>query len=215
MKAKKGHLIKDKKWENDSKCEIQQTAVINNFKIHIFLIWRLFAHLEMFMNAVGVVFLVKLRWPKSKSLQWFKMSLERQFWFLDIPSQNQLMNCNPKLHSKNTCPVLLGRIVFTICFYSWKGRMVGVDNKIVKREDLTRFNHNNYNFFNYDWLLKLLFSTNSLSKLLINQSHQFWVVQWNPFNTDTKWTCHNVRIIRVCVLRGFSEKMSGTHVLSI
>lgn len=130
-------------------------------------------------------------------------------------TKSTLMNCNPKLHSKNTCPVLLGRIVFTICLYSWKGRMVGVDNKIVKREDLTRFNHSNYNFFNYDWLLKLLFSTNSLSKLLINHSHQFWVVQWNPFNTDTKWTCHNVRIIRVCVLEGVSEKMSGTHVLSI
>ena len=40
-------------------------------------------------------------------------------------------------------------------------------------------------------------------------------VQWNPVNTDTKETGHSVRIIRVSVLSGLSEKMSGTHVLSI
>ena len=40
-------------------------------------------------------------------------------------------------------------------------------------------------------------------------------IQWNPVNMDTKGTCHSVRIIRVSVLSGLSEKMSGTHVLSI
>ena len=39
--------------------------------------------------------------------------------------------------------------------------------------------------------------------------------QWNPVNKDTKGTCHSVRIIRVSVLGGLSEKTSGTHVLSI
>ena len=39
--------------------------------------------------------------------------------------------------------------------------------------------------------------------------------QWNPVNMDTKGTCHSVRIIRVSVLSGLSEKTSGTHVLSI
>ena len=39
--------------------------------------------------------------------------------------------------------------------------------------------------------------------------------QCNPVNTDTKGTCHTVRIIRVSVLSGLSEKTSGTHVLSI
>ena len=34
------------------------------------------------------------------------------------------------------------------------------------------------------------------------------LVQWNPVNMDTKVTCHNVCIIRVCVLSGRSEKMS-------
>ena len=41
------------------------------------------------------------------------------------------------------------------------------------------------------------------------------LLQWNPVNTDTKRTCHSVRIIRVSVLSGLSEKTSGTHVLSI
>ena len=40
-------------------------------------------------------------------------------------------------------------------------------------------------------------------------------IQWNPVNTDTKGTCHSVRIIRVSVLSGLSEKTSETHVLSI
>ena len=36
-------------------------------------------------------------------------------------------------------------------------------------------------------------------------------IQWNPVNTDTKGTCHSVRIIRVSVLSGLSEKTSGTQ----
>ena len=36
----------------------------------------------------------------------------------------------------------------------------------------------------------------------------------DPVNTDTKRTCHSVRIIRVSVLSGLSEKTSGTHVSS-
>ena len=39
----------------------------------------------------------------------------------------------------------------------------------------------------------------------------FWIalgnqLQWNPVNTDTKGTCQSVRIIRVSVLSGLSEK---------
>ena len=48
---------------------------------------------------------------------------------------------------------------------------------------------------------------------------RFWIIslkiQWKPVNTDTKGTCHSVRIIRVSVLSGLSEKTAGTHVLSI
>ena len=48
---------------------------------------------------------------------------------------------------------------------------------------------------------------------------RFWIIglkiQWNQVNTDTKGTCHSVRIIRVSVLSGLSEKTAGTHVLSI
>ena len=40
-------------------------------------------------------------------------------------------------------------------------------------------------------------------------------IQWDPVNTDTKGTCHSVRIIWVSVLSGLSEKTSGTHVLSV
>ena len=40
-------------------------------------------------------------------------------------------------------------------------------------------------------------------------------IKRNPVNTDTKGTCHSVRIILVSVLSGLSEKTSGTHVLSI
>jgi len=40
-------------------------------------------------------------------------------------------------------------------------------------------------------------------------------IQWNPANTDTKGTCHSVRIIWVLVLSGLSEKTSRTYVLSI
>ena len=40
-------------------------------------------------------------------------------------------------------------------------------------------------------------------------------IKWNPVNTDTKGTCHSVRIIRVSVLSGLSEKTSGTHALLI
>ena len=40
-------------------------------------------------------------------------------------------------------------------------------------------------------------------------------IQWKPGNTDTKGACHSVRIIRVSVLSGLSEKTSGAHVLSI
>ena len=39
-------------------------------------------------------------------------------------------------------------------------------------------------------------------------------LQWNPVYADTKGTCHSVRIIRVSVLSGLSEKTSGTYVLS-
>ena len=35
----------------------------------------------------------------------------------------------------------------------------------------------------------------------------------NPVNTDIKETGHSVRIIRVSVLSGLLEKMSGTHIL--
>lgn len=38
------------------------------------------------------------------------------------------------------------------------------------------------------------------------------LVPWNLANMDTKETCHNVCIIRVSVLSGWSEKMSRTHV---
>ena len=38
-------------------------------------------------------------------------------------------------------------------------------------------------------------------------------VKWNPVNTDIKETGHSVRIIRVSVLSGLLEKMSGTHIL--
>ena len=31
-------------------------------------------------------------------------------------------------------------------------------------------------------------------------------MQWNPVNTDTKGACYSVRIIRVSVLSGLSEK---------
>ena len=41
------------------------------------------------------------------------------------------------------------------------------------------------------------------------------VIQWNPVNADTTETCHSVRIIRMSILSGLSEKTSGTHVLSI
>ena len=41
------------------------------------------------------------------------------------------------------------------------------------------------------------------------------VYQWNPVNADTKGTCHSVRIIRVSVFSGASDKTSGTHILSI
>ena len=47
--------------------------------------------------------------------------------------------------------------------------------------------------------------------LLINRQ----MLQWSPVNTDTKGTCNSVRIIRVSVLSGLSEKTLGTHVLSI
>ena len=40
-------------------------------------------------------------------------------------------------------------------------------------------------------------------------------IQWNPANTDTKGTCHSVRIICVLVLSGLSAKTSRTYVLSI
>ena len=40
-------------------------------------------------------------------------------------------------------------------------------------------------------------------------------LKWNPVNTDTKGTCHSVRIIRVSVLSGLSENTWGTYVLSI
>ena len=42
-----------------------------------------------------------------------------------------------------------------------------------------------------------------------------WHIQWNLANTDTNGTCHLVHIIQVSVLSGLSEKMSGTHVLTI
>ena len=44
---------------------------------------------------------------------------------------------------------------------------------------------------------------------------QLSYMQWNPVNTDTKGTSHSVRIIRVSVVSGLSEKTSGTHVLLI
>ena len=34
----------------------------------------------------------------------------------------------------------------------------------------------------------------------------------NPVNMDTKGTCHSVRIIRMPVLSGLSERTSGTYV---
>ena len=36
------------------------------------------------------------------------------------------------------------------------------------------------------------------------------LLQWNPVNTDTKGTCHSVRIIRLSVLSGLSEKKNVT-----
>ena len=49
----------------------------------------------------------------------------------------------------------------------------------------------------------------------IKESINRIILQWNLVNTDTKGTGHSVLIIRVSVLSRLSEKMSGTHVLSI
>ena len=49
----------------------------------------------------------------------------------------------------------------------------------------------------------------------IKESINRIILQWNLVNTDSKGTGHSVLIIRVSVLSGLSEKMSGTHVLSI
>ena len=51
--------------------------------------------------------------------------------------------------------------------------------------------------------------------LLVKRLLREVTVQWNPVSTDTKGTCHSVRIIRVSVLSGLSKKTSGKHVLSI
>ena len=56
---------------------------------------------------------------------------------------------------------------------------------------------------------------NGLTLPILHNSKAKIRVQWNPVNTDTKGTDHSVRIIRVSVLSGLSEKMSGTHILSI
>ena len=40
-------------------------------------------------------------------------------------------------------------------------------------------------------------------------------IKRNPVNTDTNGTCHSVRIIRVSVLSGLSEKTSGTRFIDI
>ena len=53
------------------------------------------------------------------------------------------------------------------------------------------------------------------TQYLGNSQLQKLLIQWNPVNTDTKGTCHSVRIIWVSVLSGLSENTWGTHVLSI
>ena len=40
-------------------------------------------------------------------------------------------------------------------------------------------------------------------------------VQWNPVNTDTKGTHQSVRIIRVSVLSGLSEKVLDIRFIDI
>ena len=140
----------------------------------------------------------------------------------DLPSegyQKLVEHLQPLSATGRDYRSLADRMGYSNQYIQW---LESTDNPVVNL--LRTFRENDRKISELTSLLKEMERNDVLEEL------QPYIGQWNaayklgrivcltwglPVNTDTKRSCHSVRIIRVSVLSRLSEKMSQTTVLSI
>ena len=140
----------------------------------------------------------------------------------DLPSegcQKLVEHLQPLSATRRDYRSLADRMGYSNQYIQW---LESTDNPVMNL--LRTFRENDRQISELTSLLKEMERNDVLEEL------QPYIGQWNaayklgrivcltwglPVNTDTKRSCHSVRIIRVSVLSRLSEKMSQTTVLSI